>query len=63
MDRTHGSFIFASWVSDEKEVLNGIGEKITIVRLGRCLEGSEVGTKSQREGLAWLDRKKWGSWK
>ena len=50
-------------VSDEKEVLNGTGEKIIIVRLGRCLEGSEVGTKSQRKGLAWLDRKKWGSWK
>ena len=50
-------------VSDEKEALNGTGEKIIIVRLGRCLEGSEVGTKSQRKGLAWLDRKKWGSWK
>ena len=36
---------------------------MTIVRLGRYLEGSEVGTKSQMEGLAWLDRKKWGSGK
>lgn len=53
MDRTHGSFIFASWVSDEKEVLNGIGEKITIVRLGRCLKAVKlVPNLKGRSGMA-----------
>lgn len=31
------------------------------VSLCRLFEGSELGTKSEREDLAWMDIKKWGS--